>query len=497
MNSKMIIPILLGMVMAHIAVRWVYFKILKIAFDKNLVDNPNARKLQKQPVPVVGGLAVFLGLLSGILAAASYHYTFDPETESTGLLPIICAMSVMIYTGALDDILGLTPKARIAIEVAAIIALIYSSGMCIDTFSGLWGIELISWWVAVPLTVFAGVGIINAINMVDGVNGLSSGLCITCCCIFGIAFFIIGDVANAVLAFTMVASLSPFFLRNVFGLKSRMFIGDAGTMVMGILMTWFVMCMLSSNNSINLFCKTHNLNIIALSIAILSVPIFDTLRVMTMRIAKGVSPFRPDKTHLHHVFVNVGISHFITAVSEILIGLTTTIICCISIRVGASLEVQLYVAVLSSMWFVWGTYAILRYHAKRHTYFLHWLTHFSEKTHLGRTKWWKSFTKWLDGPIDYATSSADNSAAKSAVAREKFNSHMQSIDVNISKENDRKLILDYMKCKAEVHICDLIAYSGVDQLRVYAVIYEEIQSGYVKVILSDRKGNPQIVAIEE
>ena len=128
MNSNMIIPIILGMVLAYIAVRWAYFKILKIALDKNLVDNPNARKLQKRPVPVVGGLAVFLGLLSGVMAAAAYHYTFDPQTESTGLLPIICAMSVMIYIGTMDDILGLTPKARIAIETAAIIALIFSSG---------------------------------------------------------------------------------------------------------------------------------------------------------------------------------------------------------------------------------------------------------------------------------------------------------------------------------------------------------------------------------
>lgn len=497
MDSNMVFPIVLGITMAYIAVRWVYFKILKIAFEKNLVDTPDWRKLQKQPVPVVGGLAVFLGILSGILAAAAYHYTFNPETESTGLLPIICAMSVMIYTGALDDILGLTPKARIAIEVAAIIALIYSSGMCIDTFHGLWGIEQLSWWIAVPLTAFAGVGIINSINMIDGVNGLSSGLCMTSCSLFGIAFFIIGDVANAVLAFTMVASLLPFFLRNVFGLESRMFIGDAGTMVMGILMTWFVMCMLSKNSAINSFSESHNVNIIALSIAILSVPIFDTLRVMTMRIARGVSPFRPDKTHLHHVFVNVGLSHFITAISEILIGLTTTIICYISIKVGASLEVQLYVVSLSSMCLVWGTYAILRYHVKRHTTILHRLTHFSAKTHLGRTKWWKSFTKWLDSPINYALSSTDIPAAKSAVSREKFNSHMQSIDINISKENDRKLILDYLKGKVEVHMSDLIAYSGADQLRVYSVIYEEIQSGYVKTIHSDRKGNPLIVALEE
>ena len=293
MNWNMFIPIALGCVMANVAVRWIYFKILKVAFDKKLVDNPDARKLQKRPVPVVGGLAVFLGVLAGVLAATAFHY--------------------------------------------------------------------------------------------------------------------------------------------VFGAKSRMFIGDAGTMVMGVLMAWFVMCMLSKNSTINSFRESHNVNIIALSIAILSVPIFDTLRVMTMRIARGVSPFRPDKTHLHHVFVNVGLSHFITAISEILIGLTTTIICYISIRVGASLEVQLYVVALSSMWFVWGTYAILRYHVRRHTAFLLWLAHFSEKRHLSNTKWWESFTKWLDRPIDYAMSSSDSPAAKSAVAREKFKSHIQSIDINISK----------------------------------------------------------------
>ena len=496
MNSNMVFPIVLGIAMAYIAVRWVYFKILKIAFEKNLVDTPDWRKLQKQPVPVVGGLAVFLGVLSGILAASAYHYTFNPETESTGLLPIICAMSVMIYTGALDDILGLTPKARIAIEIATIIALIFSSGMCIDTFHGLWGIEQISWWIAVPLTVFAGVGIINSINMIDGVNGLSSGLCMTSCSLFGIAFFIIGDVANAVLAFTMVASLLPFFLRNVFGLKSRMFIGDAGTMVMGILMTWFVICMLSSNSSIRYYTENHSVNMIALSLAILSVPIFDTLRVITMRIARGVSPFSPDKTHLHHAFVNVGISHFITAISELFIDLTVTAFCYISAKTGASLEGQLYVVIVASMWFVWSTYALLRYHAKRHTAFLHWLTHFSEKTHLGRKKWWKTFAKWLDGPIDYAIGNSAEILIKSSVARKKFNTNIQAIDYNISKENERKMILDYMKGKAEVHICDLKAYSGADQQLVNAMISEGIQSGYVKAILSDSNGNPQIVALK-
>ena len=301
----MFIPIALGCVMANVAVRWIYFKILKVAFDKKLVDNPDARKLQKRPVPVVGGLAVFMGVLAGVLAAAAFHYMFDPEKETISLLPIICTMSVMLYIGAMDDILGLTPKSRFIIEIRSILALIFGTGMCIDTFRGLWGVDYISWWIAVPLTVFAGVGIINSINMIDGVNGLSSGLCITCSCLFGVAFIKAGDIANAVLTFTMASALGPFFVHNVFGAKSRMFIGDAGTMVMGVLLTWFVMCMLSQNSSVAYYSNAHGVNLIALSLAILSVPISDTLRVMTMRMAKRTSPFQPDKAHLRHVFVYV------------------------------------------------------------------------------------------------------------------------------------------------------------------------------------------------
>lgn len=211
----------------------------------------------------------------------------------------MAAMSMMLYVGAMEDILGLTPKSRFVIEIATILCLIFSSGMCIDTFRGMWGIDAFLWRLAVPLTVFAGVGIINAINMIDGVNGLSSGLCISCCILFGAAFIKAHDIHNAILAFTMVGVLIPFFIHNVFGLKSRMFIGDAGTMVMGILMTWFLICLLSSASTISYYETTEGVNMIAISLAILSVPVFDTLCVMTIRITHKKSPFKPDKTHLH------------------------------------------------------------------------------------------------------------------------------------------------------------------------------------------------------
>ena len=393
----------LPVVVSLLAVRWVYFKILKIAKEKNLVDNPDARKLQKVPVPVVGGLAVFFGLLFGLLCGITMMNLFAGDigmlsgiVSVNRLLPIVLGMSIMLYVGCMDDIMGLSPKARFLIEILVILGLIYSSGISVDSLHGLWGIDEIPSVVAVPLTIFAGVGIINAINMVDGVNGLSSGLCITCSMLFGLQFFCIGDYVNAVLAFSIASSLFLFFIHNVFGNQSRMFIGDAGTMVMGVLMTWFVMCsMHDAGRGMILdyaYCPT------AMVVAILSVPVADTLRVMTMRVFHGKSPFSPDKTHLHHAFVGIGVSHSITALSEILIDVIVVAIWYLSVRLGAPLHCQLYTVVLVAAILVWGTYAFLVHEQKSNSRIARWLRGFSPKTHLGSTEWWQRLTYRLDSP---------------------------------------------------------------------------------------------------
>ena len=393
----------LPVVVSLLAVRWVYFKILKIAKEKNLVDNPDARKLQKVPVPVVGGLAVFFGLLFGLLCGITMMNIFAGDigmlsgiVSVNRLLPIVLGMSIMLYVGCMDDIMGLSPKARFLIEILVILGLIYSSGISVDSLHGLWGIDEIPSVVAVPLTIFAGVGIINAINMVDGVNGLSSGLCITCSMLFGLQFFCIGDYVNAVLAFSIASSLFLFFIHNVFGNQSRMFIGDAGTMVMGVLMTWFVMCsMHDAGRGMILdyaYCPT------AMVVAILSVPVADTLRVMTMRVFHGKSPFSPDKTHLHHAFVGIGVSHSITALSEILIDVIVVAIWYLSVRLGAPLHCQLYTVVLVAAILVWGTYAFLVHEQNSNSRIARWLRGFSPKTHLGSTEWWQRLTYRLDSP---------------------------------------------------------------------------------------------------
>lgn len=385
---QVFVPALVSMV----GVFWVFFKILKIAKVKNIVDNPDARKLQKVPVPVLGGIAVFFGLLCGALAMVSIH-------QVGGLLPVVLAMGVMLYMGAMDDMLGLTPISRLLVEILTMLAIIYGTGMCVDNLHGVWGVREMTWTVGVPLTVFAGVGIINAMNMIDGVNGLSSGLCITCCAVFGTAFLMSGDVMNATLGYAMAAALIPFLLHNVFGNTSRMFIGDAGTMTMGVLMSWFMINVLSGKSVTSWAHQGDMVGMVAMTMAILSVPVFDTLRVMNQRIMKGKSPFSADKTHLHHVFIAVGFSHYITALSEILIDVMVVAIWCVSCKVlHLNVTMQMYVVLVSAMVLVWGTYAFLHYQDKHQTKLLEVMKRKTKKTHLGNTRWWKKWQRWLDAP---------------------------------------------------------------------------------------------------
>lgn len=488
MNFFVLLTILATAVVSNGSVCWCYFKILRIAKMKNLVDNPDARKLQKEPIPVMGGIAVFFGVICGSLVGVVLSKVLEVHL-SLPIFPIICSMVAMLYVGAMDDIVGLSPVSRLVIEVFAVLGLIFASGCCVDDFYGMWGIRSISWWVAVPLTVFAGVGIINAVNMIDGVNGLSSGLCITCSCLYGAFFLWEEDMTNAILAFAMVAALVPFFLHNVFGNKSRMFIGDAGTMMMGILLTWFTISSIQYEVSFKMNLIHGRANMIALALSILSVPIFDTIRVMSMRIAQKKSPFHPDKTHLHHVFIGLGVSHSVTTTIEISINVLIFLIWYSSMKLGVGVNWQFYIVCFFSMVFVWGTYGMIRWHANHHTLFFHRLTHSSVYKTYSVKPWRKYLEARLDGLEKNHNESED----------EMLNAGPVRVDVSLSeasndnKDNDRQLILNFIKGKYEAHVVDIISYSGANKLRIYPIILEEVAKGSIRIISSTSLGSPDIV----
>ncbi len=367
---------------------WIFKKVLNIAKIKNIVDNPDARKLQRVPVPVLGGVAVFFGM---IVAFAFAGIIYDVSS----MFALVCVMTIMLYVGTMDDIIGLTPKARFIIEIIVVLLLIYYNNNSIDNFHGLWGIYAIPRWIAIPLTVFACVGIINAINLIDGVNGLSSGYSIVTCLIFGVTFIVTGDVSSASLAILAIGALIPFFVHNVFGKKSKMFIGDGGTLLMGTIMSAFVINAIKTDSTITMFTPA-NFGVIPFSLALLAIPVFDTLRVMTARIVRGTSPFNPDKTHLHHLLLDLHFSHVGTTATEVLFNLFVVGAWLLSFKLGAPIDVQLYIVIILGTGITFGFYRFARVQERKQTRIYHWLTKIGDWTHVGHTKWFERITRGLD-----------------------------------------------------------------------------------------------------
>lgn len=171
----MVVHIIISAIASILAVQWLFAKVLRLAKQRGVMDNPGERKLQSSPVPVLGGIAVFWGLFFGLLCYLATDFLFGTVGVSIdySIIPVLLGVCILLYIGALDDIIGLSPVVRLIVETIAMLGLIFGSGMCVDSFHGLWGIYEIPWIIAVPLTVFAGVGIINAYNMVDGVGLLT------------------------------------------------------------------------------------------------------------------------------------------------------------------------------------------------------------------------------------------------------------------------------------------------------------------------------------
>ena len=340
--------IVITFVTSFIGVAIIHPYLVKFAKAKNIVDNPNTRKLQLRPVPVLGGLAIFFGIVAGLLAA---HTVID----SSELFVIISAMMIMTYVGALDDVLDISPIIRLISQIITVLILIYIGGLSLNNFHGLWGINALSAWVYVPLTIVSVVGIINSLNLIDGADGLFSIFCISVCAIYAYIFDAVGDYALFALAIAAMGAVIPFLLHNAFGIESKMFVGDGGSLQMGVVLSAFVMEVICKPEY-NTLAVENNYALVPFVLATLAMPVFDTLRVMIARIARGISPLIGDKTHLHHLFIDLGISHISTAVLISLLNLTVVGAWLLAAQHGADANTQLYVVILTALVLDWGIY---------------------------------------------------------------------------------------------------------------------------------------------
>lgn len=364
---------ILPFVVAAMAVFVVHPSLVKIAHMKSIVDNPDARKLNKVPVPVLGGVAVFFGIMFSLSIAGYYIEGMNIQFE------LIIAMMIMLYTGVGDDILQLSPRLRFALQIFVVCLMMFLCGIYIDDFHGLWGVGELPWYVAVALTIFSCVGIINSINLIDGVDGLCSGYGVFASMMFAVCFMLMGDVSYAVLAFAVAGAIFPFMLHNMFGEKYKMFLGDGGSLVLGFICSLYVMRIIQSGDDV------VSGSTISFTLAVLSIPVFDTVRVMVARIVNHRSPFSPDKTHLHHMFISLGYSHVITAINIIMLNGAIVLIWHMCNLLHLSPEVQLYVTIASGLLATSGLYYGVAYLEKNKPERYAALQRFAQKYTIHRT----------------------------------------------------------------------------------------------------------------
>lgn len=326
----------------------IYPYVLSFAKKHGIVDNPSVRKLQRVPVPVMGGTTAFIGMIAAVVVG----FVVVPDER---LLKIMGLLAFMYIIGLWDDIKDISAAFRFILELLVVWLVMWSLGLEINNLHGLWGIYQMPEVISVPLSLVAGVGIMNAINLIDGVDGYCSMYSMIACAAFAVIFFYAGDMSMFTLALIAIGALIPFFFHNVFGKLSKMFMGDSGSLMLGILFAIFVFNVLSLDPQ-SVFFDDIGLSLPAVVLAILAVPVFDTLKVMIFRVKRGVSPFHPDKTHLHHLFIDMNFSHLLTSGVIVFANLLMILFLLVGWRLGLSMDGQLYLVIAMALLFTWGFY---------------------------------------------------------------------------------------------------------------------------------------------
>ena len=274
--------------------------IVNVSKSKGLFDKPNQRKSHNGYIPTLGGIATFAAI---VISMALFLNTGD----SPELLYLIGSMTILFFIGIKDDILMIAPDKKLIGQLLAISIMIFLGNIRLTNLHGFLGIHELNYITSVLLTSFVMVVIINAFNLIDGIDGLASGIGILISVAFGIWFYLTGYTNYAVLSAAIAGSYISFFGYNVFGNRNKIFMGDTGSLVLGFVISILVVQFNEAN--INYAGKFAFHSAPAVSFGVLIIPMIDTLRVFTIRLLKGRSPFMPDKNHLHHRLLLLGFSH--------------------------------------------------------------------------------------------------------------------------------------------------------------------------------------------
>jgi UDP-GlcNAc:undecaprenyl-phosphate/decaprenyl-phosphate GlcNAc-1-phosphate transferase len=272
--------------------------IIKIAEEKKLFDIPDGRKLHKTPIASLGGVGIFLGFF--LAALLSISHKINPEFQY-----FFAAALVVFILGLKDDIIVLSATKKFIGQLTAAAILIHLGEIRITSMHGLFGLEELPPMFSLILSYFTIILIINAFNLIDGVDGLAGMLGLLTTSVFGTYFFAVGMPAYALLSFAMGGSLFAFLIFNYN--PAKIFMGDCGSLLLGLTNAILAIKFITVADSPSVSLPLESA--VAIGISVLIVPLLDTIRVFSIRILSGRSPFSPDRNHIHHLLLEKGFNH--------------------------------------------------------------------------------------------------------------------------------------------------------------------------------------------
>lgn len=296
-----------------------------VSFRKRLFDTIDARKIHQGFIPRLGGVSFFPCITISLCLTLTIHFLacdvnlLQDSATALQLLSICSCLFLLYLMGIMDDLIGVRYRSKFAIQIVCSV-LIVASGLCFDNLYGLFGIYALPLWLGIPFTVFILVFILNAINLIDGIDGLASGLGAIAFLSLGCLFVSLRWWVYAFISFASLGVLVPFFYYNVFGQARRgrkIFMGDTGSLTIGLLLGVLVLKLSCTDVEKDSLIPGS----ILVAFSFLIVPLMDVIRVVIHRLRCGRSPFLPDKNHIHHKFMALGFTQRQSMVAIVCIAL--------------------------------------------------------------------------------------------------------------------------------------------------------------------------------
>lgn len=323
--ADMVLAVIISIVFAGVIIP----QILLIAFRKQLFDVPDERKIHTSAVPRLGGIAFMLVTMFTVFLIIGVNLAVDETTVCRDLSQDVlhfcfgfCALILIYVVGIADDLIGVRYRAKFVVQTLSAL-LIVASGLYISDLYGLMFVHTIPPIVGYVLTVIVIVFMTNSINLIDGIDGLASGLCMVALLFYCIVFFSFGHYTYALLSAALFGTVVPFFYYNVFGSaekQKKIFMGDTGALTLGVIISFLSL-------RINQFGVESNVNnAFVMAFAPLIVPCFDVIRVYFHRIREHKSPFLPDKNHIHHKLMRAGLTPGWAMISIVVFSIGVTVL---------------------------------------------------------------------------------------------------------------------------------------------------------------------------